>query len=377
MALTLQDFVHGIDFTGINPATGGDHNNLVDLAAPVQEDAAEGKGLCIWTSDTALNVPNVPQATLIGAAKWQKYLWIRVPFAGAIDKTPKLYVWNPDAVLDVTFLAWIQVVSDTSGLQTQITALANQLGAIQSTAVNAQTVANQANATANQANTNSQNALNQIAGAVTTANAAKTASDAATAAVTVLTSDLNTLQQQVGTIANTNIPTLTNLVRSCCILAEAAASQTDLGALVAGQNTRNINTKVYDSQNLVTLSAGKITFNVAGTYKIRAKVPWYISVQSGDLQTVQPFIKKDSDNSILAVGDAGYITITGTSGFHVNRNQYTEVVGVVTVALNEIIRIDLHARASGGLLGKAAQDGSANFPATDEIYTTVEIQQLF
>jgi hypothetical protein len=50
MAMTIQDFDKGRDFTGVSPATGGDHNQLVDNAAPHSDNASEGKGITLWDS---------------------------------------------------------------------------------------------------------------------------------------------------------------------------------------------------------------------------------------------------------------------------------------------------------------------------------------
>lgn len=376
MALTLQDFSHGVDFTGINPATGGDHNNLVDLASPVADASVQGgKGLVLYTIDSAINTPRVPDPTQLGYDKWMRYLWVRRPVAGSPNTSPQLYAWNDDALTDATYLNWIEIVADTGALQAQITAIVNQLGAIQATAVNAQTVANQANTTANQANANSQNALNQIAGATTTANAAKAAADAATAAVTTLTADLNTLQQQVNSIVTTSIPTLTNLVRSCAILAETAASTTSLGALVVGRNIRNINTKVYDAQNLITLSAGKIQFNVAGTYRVKARVAWTADVGGNQANGCQAFLVADAGGAILGTGQSTYISAVSQSGANLI-TAHSEVMAILTLTANTVIHVDLFASTNSGFNGVAAQSGV--FPGgTTELYTLVEINQIF
>src|SRR5436305_2019125 len=99
MALNTQDFDHGIDFTGLPNVTGGDLNNGVDLAQPHQDTATTGKGLILVTKDTALNIPDVPDA--VTHTKWKKYTWQRVPFDAA---APIHYGWNEGAALDGTFL---------------------------------------------------------------------------------------------------------------------------------------------------------------------------------------------------------------------------------------------------------------------------------
>lgn len=377
--LTIQDFVHGRDFTGINPATGGDHNNLVDLAAPHADSASEGIGLVIWTIDTALNTPDVPDPTGLGAGKWKRYLWLRIPFQGIPlppTLTPLLYGWNDAGLSIPTYLKWIQIVSDTASLQTQINNIVNQIGTIQSTAVNAQTIANQANTTAGIANTNSQNALTQVAAATNTANAAKTEADQAIAGVNTLTTDLNTLQQQVSTIVQTSIPTVTNIQRACVILSEIANAGNDLAAAVAGSNLRTINQKDYDPQNLITLNAGKMTFNLAGTYRIRATVPIvYIYPGSGhDSLTAQSYIKRDSDSGSFITSTSIWLQAPSANNVITG---FMTLDGVITVTAAQVWRLDTHCSESGlGLLGQHAQDGVHFPPATHEVFTVIEIQQL-
>src|SRR6267142_1416146 len=96
MTLSQNDFFHGVDFTGVNPINAGDLNNLVDLASPFSDNATEGKGIIIWTIDTALGVPDVPIVSV--GSKWKRYIWLRVPFPGAAVKTPNIYGWNDDAI---------------------------------------------------------------------------------------------------------------------------------------------------------------------------------------------------------------------------------------------------------------------------------------
>ena len=375
--ISLQDFIHGVDFTGINPATGADHNNLVDQSAPVSDSATEGKGLILWTKDPVAGTPDVPDPTGLGASKWKRYIWARVLIGPDAPIAPILYGWNDAAFNNVTYLKWQPLIADFTQVNAEILALQNQIAAIQATAVNAQTVANQANTTANTANTNSNNALTQIAGAVNTANAAKAEADTAITDVNNLQIALNALQAQLNTLVNTTVPNLTALTGSSIVLAEQANSTVNLGAIVAGANLRSINTKVFDAQNIVTLGAGKITFNIAGTFLISAKVPFVPEIQAGDTLTVQSFVKKDSDNSVLITGQSNYASITGAGGFHDNTSYYSTVEGIITVVPNQTIRIDMHANAAKGLLGAAAQDGSGNFPAgTKEQYTVVTIKQL-
>ena len=136
-----QDLVKGIDFTGLVTATGADHNTLVDNAT-----TGPDMGLVIRTNDTALDVPDVPDAE--GVVKWQRYLWVRVPFITDTDRTPTEYFWNGNAPLDATFLRWIALGANISGLQNQILDIEDQVVAAQATSAAAQATANTANNTA-------------------------------------------------------------------------------------------------------------------------------------------------------------------------------------------------------------------------------------
>lgn len=163
MALTAFDFTKGVDFSALASATGSDHNNLIDAGTPRSDSATEGKGLNIWTVDSALDTPIVPDAA--GTTKWKRYTWIRVPFAGAASKTPTLYGWNEDAASDATLLKWLPITADLSTIESDIATLQSDL-------ITAAAVAAEALTTAGQAYTAANNALN-------IANAAQT--DATTA----------------------------------------------------------------------------------------------------------------------------------------------------------------------------------------------------
>jgi len=74
----------------------------------------------INTTDTGSGTPTVPDAA--ATTKWQEYIWIRHLEASNTNKA-KLYVWNPNASSDSTYLKWQEVggavsFSDISGTAT-------------------------------------------------------------------------------------------------------------------------------------------------------------------------------------------------------------------------------------------------------------------
>tara|TARA_R100000808_G_C2153203_1_gene163234 strand:- start:2662 stop:4347 length:1686 start_codon:yes stop_codon:yes gene_type:complete len=62
----------------------------------------------INTTDTGSGTPTVPDASV--TTKWQEYIWIRHLEAGNANKA-KIYVWNPNASSDSTYLKWQEVAS--------------------------------------------------------------------------------------------------------------------------------------------------------------------------------------------------------------------------------------------------------------------------
>lgn len=103
MAPTNQDFVKGIDFTGLTSINAGDLNQVVDAASP-----AADKGLIINTTDEVVYVPTVPDAET--TVKWQQYIWIRRLHADDASNTKVLfYAWNPNATSDTTMLKWERI----------------------------------------------------------------------------------------------------------------------------------------------------------------------------------------------------------------------------------------------------------------------------
>lgn len=98
MAPLNADVQAPFDPTGRESISGADLLQLVSGLFP-QVD----KGMIIVTTDVA-SVPDVPNA--VTTTKWQTYAWIRVQASSAT-----LYVWNPGAASDATFLKWQSITA--------------------------------------------------------------------------------------------------------------------------------------------------------------------------------------------------------------------------------------------------------------------------
>lgn len=382
MALDSQDFNKGVDFTGINPATGGDHNNLIEQAVPRRTDADEtiGKGLNIFTTDSALDTPVVPNANT--TTKWKRYVWCRRPFAGATDKSIKKYSWNDDATAHVTYLKWVQDSVDL----TSVTAIANNA---LSTAQNAETTAgvaatNAASAvtTANAAQTTATTANNTANTAQTTATTANTAAGAAQTTATNAQNTANTALstalgrkdvddtlnpgtafQKVRTNVSASAAEWYSTRSEYAKLTETTAKGVDAGSSSAGKNTRVLNTEDEDIGTLVTLAGGIVTITVAGNYYIRA---WATMFDNGN-NTHQLIIANADTNATLLTGDSN----TFVSGGSISQKSF--VSGVIVATANMNIRLDhyiTNAQATNGL-GQAANihpDASGK-----EVYAGIEL----
>jgi len=179
MALSVFDFLKGLDFTALGNATAADHNALIDSAVPYSDNANEGKGLILWTIDSALNTPRVPDPTTAAQYnKWKRYIWIRLPHSSATSTIPLFYAWNDNATSVATYLKWQRPEANVDDIQAQLDALDLRVDDLEASMATALATANAANATANLASTNASSAL-------TVATAAQADADTAL-------SDLNT-----------------------------------------------------------------------------------------------------------------------------------------------------------------------------------------
>lgn len=118
--ITSQDLIKGIDISGLTTVSASQLIQLVDAGR-----TAPDKGLTILTTDSALNVPTVPNPDIVleGVTPiwWKRYIWIRVPFnnTGFII----LYGWNEQLASDPLYLKWQSTGADITALTAQVAAL--------------------------------------------------------------------------------------------------------------------------------------------------------------------------------------------------------------------------------------------------------------
>lgn len=219
MAFSNFDLLKGIDFTALANAAAADHNTLVDAATPITDTALEGKSINLWSVDSALNTPSVPNPVPLAVTRWVHYIWIRYPHASAADTTPIIYVWNAN-VASGALLRWVRITVDLSAILALIAAQDADIDAANTTAVNAQTIAGQAAATANtalttatNAETTANNANANVNTALTTANNAQTAATnaetTANTAITTATTAKTTADATAATLASLNLTPVT------------------------------------------------------------------------------------------------------------------------------------------------------------------------
>lgn len=162
--------IKGLDFTALVNAAAGDHNNLVDLATPYSDSANEGKGFTLWSKDSALNVPRVPDSNTFSLMKG--CLWIRKLHSTASTHIPYLYAWDDNSISDATYLKWKRVEADLTGIQAQIDAQTVNIASANAAANAAQITANTASTTANNANNTANGASATATGAAANATTA-------------------------------------------------------------------------------------------------------------------------------------------------------------------------------------------------------------
>jgi hypothetical protein len=383
VAITTQDLDKGVDFTGINPATGGDHNNLVNLAAPHLDTNGDGKGLVIVTHDLALNTPVVPDCGAV--AKWKRYIWVRVLFGSTNNYAPLIYGWNDNAVNDATYQKWVQLLVDLTTLNAALasaTALAQNAkstadGALL-TANNAAVLANTASNEANNAEIDAQTAItgaatasNNAAAAVSSASAANNTANAALTAAGAKKDVNNALNPgTAGQHIRTRSDALAvewydeaNLyVKLSYSPAKATAPEISLNGDWA---LRKVETEDSDVGGLVTLAANIITFAVPGIYRVHIVAPCYgVNIHKAAL------VDNDT-NLVLLMG-----TNAGGGGVCTN----SIICGVITIT-NVIKNLAIHHYSSD--IGKFGSTAGANidFPkvagvATKEIYLTAEFKKI-
>lgn len=343
MALTTLDFTTGLDFTGLVSATGADHNTLIESAEPKDDGSTEGKGLVIRTRDTALNTPNVPDAT--ATLKWKRYLWIRLPHASALEQGYKFYVWDDNNESLETYLKWKTITVDLLSIENSITDLYAKYNSAETNLEPITNIAVAASETAANALTTAQAAQENVSavGAIA-ANAQTVANEAKVKAVNAETQANNALAASSGKrlVKDALIPGTAGQmlrvksdgsevewfnVKDAYFKASNSVQQTMTGDK---WNLISLNTEEFDTGNLGTIAEGKVTL-IAGTYFVRITIPCY------NLGDAQAFLGNNSTKQII---------ISSTSG---SDPTLLEISGIVTLAANTTIDIYIHPDAGGKL----------------------------
>lgn len=374
--MTTQDFVKGIDFTGLPSISGGDLNNLVDLA-----NTSDNHGLVLINKDNIADTPaEVPNASV--TIKWKKYLWIRIPALGVEDQTPKIYAWNENVASDALMLKWVEITVDIATAEASAAAAvitansaSDVANAANIAASNATIIANSALEAIDAANDKADNAVSKSEEAATTAatanDTAKTAKDTAEEAKTLaaakrdITAAINpgTANQLIRT-NNASTPAIEwfSPVNLFAKLSERQDKNTPGGSASLGINKRALNTEDYDTGNLVSVAAGgDVTIANAGIYHIKAwAVGWLAAAFSHQL------VLADDSDAVLMLGSSGYSNTNG-------HNSRSEVEGVFSFAANDIIRLNHY--FSAALANTAALGKPANV-CDKEIYAEMFIQKL-
>lgn len=225
MAHSQFDLTKGLDFTGLYQATAtaADHNNLVDAATPYTD-----KGLVLWSVDTAVGVPDVPNAS--STTKWKRYIWMRIPHTSVVspaNTVPYFYAWNDSATSVATYLKWQRIQADFTTVNATIAALQAELDASQlDITANGLT----ANAASSLASTASNNATLALANAATVAG------------------NLSTLNAQVNHVTTGLAPTKA-IADSALGFATAAVTPAQMTAAVAVPIATLATKKIYTSEN--------------------------------------------------------------------------------------------------------------------------------
>ncbi len=364
MPFTSIDFTPGLDFTAINPATGGDHNSLVELATPRADDGVTGKSINLYSIDTALDVPEVPNAGV--DTKWKRYMWLRRPHATATDQIPKLYGWNDSAPSDATYLKWIKLTPDAADFEALVNAATAAAQAATATANTALSTANTSLATANTALTNANAAVttaDAVSDDATNALAAATDAQAEAFIARTVANDALATASAANTLATSaNNAATANKKLKYVRIEETQVLGVGAGDAVAGANVRALNNITNDDGDLITGNPiGGVVTVKSGTYKVRATAPAW----SQNQHTL--FLLKSSDDTILVHG-------TSVDQSNLDFNMRSEAVGIITLAVDTAVKLThyMTGQLTNGL-GKASGLGPAG---AKEIYAVLELEKL-
>lgn len=366
MALSTQNFVKGTDFTGLTTITASDLNQVIDAATLKLDTATEGKSINLWTVDSALNTPVVPDPTSV-TTTWKRFIWIRVPHSSATSKKPIVYGWNDNATSDATYLKWLDTSADLTAIEADIATLQSDMATAQTDILTAAATANAASTLANTANNNATSALSTATTAA--ANATTALSDAADAIVDASAATAAASSAQVTATAAQNTATAANTAATAnrnvkyVKFTETQNKGTNAGAAVTGKNTRVLNTEDNDAGNLASVAGTGVVTLAAGTYQVHA---WSTAF---NVTAHQLLLVKDSDNSTLLTGSAACTNNTDI-------NDLSHLSGLITLSAATAIRLDDYFGSNNTTtdLGKACNvhpDGGGK-----EVYAMLELIKL-
>lgn len=388
MQPTTQDFNNNTDYTAQNLSGNLLNTGFALLQGNKTVDNQSGIVPVIWTLDSALNTPLVPDPNSSpSAAKWVNYIWYRLPFNTDTTSPAKIYTWNQNAASAPTFLQWIDTTFDD-------TAILAQLATLSTTANTALNAANTANTNSSNALTNSNaavtvatNAANSVAQAesdasaaavaATTANNTATAASATANGASAVAANALAIAQQSKTIANltpggtgqrirvnyANQPSLEyfNVKDTITILTESYGTGT--AGIVNGSGigtARPFNTIKTDTGGQVVLVGGNAQF-VAGTYRYDITVKVNRPAANGGTSTA---VKLVETTGVVTIDTASELTTTTT-------NTIIRLQGVIAITATQmysIVMFNTSTFVSGGI--------ASNIAGVNEIYTTAVFERI-
>lgn len=360
--MTTQDFDKGVDLTAVNPITAANINSLMDNAVPHID-----KSINLYTVDTALNTPDVPDPNTNGTYnKFKRYLWIRIPHASSPTTIPNVYAWNDSAANVATYLRWQSIIID-------LTAFAAQIAAATATAAGATASALASNVTANSAASQAALALAAANAAQTTATNAATSATAAVATANAANGTValgrivqGTAGQKIRTNSGASALEYYSDANNYVKITEKQNKGVDAGGNAVGRNIRQLNTIEYDAGGNITNIAGSvITIAKTGTYRISA---WAIGKESGG-NGQQLFIIK---NAVVGVPVIEGLSVAAPISTYVTLMLY----GILQLNAGDTISLEHYFTANGvtNTQGRAANINPN--AAGKEVYSCIELYKM-
>ena len=382
MALTTIDFTKGIDLSVANPINAVDLNNLVDLAEPKSDTNGDGKGLILYTNDSALNTPVVPRADL--TPKLKRYFWVRVPHVDAVNQEPITYAWNDHATSSATYYKWLISSPANTDILDRLDLLESHEALTLDKSSNALDTANAASVTANAASGVATTASGVASASKVTADASKITADEAkvlaTNANTTVASALTTAGAKKAVDVALSVGAKQQRIRTSEDITKVEwyyevdnyIQVAYIGGAQAIADTTwtkvSLNTLVNNSGALATLASSSITLK-PGTYKCDA------IAYTNSLGVCVLLLGNDTAKTKLLTGIAK------------NANSESPIVlnGVFAITVETVVSLYIYAKSAGNLaLDNAAANINSNtglpvgyaIPAVSEQLVTLELTKI-